>query len=99
MKVQMLMDWTRKGEQYDCFWKIVDMPSLPPIGCMLHFDHKDLDCFEVKCITWNESRPNIFQIELSAIDTGEEDAEVTIDWMRACGWTHESERPSYEALT
>lgn len=100
MRVQFRLNWIREGKIEDAFWKFVDMPALPPVGCNVYLDNKgdgELGIVEVKEIWWSESKPSYFEVDLESIDTGDEDRQVTIDWMRTLGWTHESEKPSCEA--
>ena len=100
MRVQFRLDWIREGKLEDAFWKFVDMPALPPVGCSVQLDDKGdghLGIVDVIEVWWSESQPTFFEVGLDPIDTGDEDRKVTIDWMRTLGWTHESEKLSCEA--
>jgi len=100
MRVQLVLNWIRAGKLEDSFWKFVDMPTLPPVGCRVYLDDKgegNLGIVEVTKVWWTERNPTFFEVELEPIDTADEDGDATIAWLKSLGWTHESECPSCEA--
>jgi hypothetical protein len=95
MRILLKLNWIRDGKREDEFWKFVEMPSLPPVGCNVYLnDNGDghLGIFEVKEIWWSETHPSYFEVDLEPMDTGDEDRKETIDWLRNLGWTHQSEQ-------
>lgn len=95
MRVLLILNWKVKNVPNDAFWKFVEMPALPPVGCgMSLYDDYDGTCSRVKEIWWDETSPSFFEVVLEAVDGGDEPIEKAIERMRKLGWTHESERPA-----
>jgi len=98
IRVLLKLNWIREGKLEDGFWKLVSMPALPPVGTHIYLDDQargHLGIVEAERVTWCEDRPDLFELDLEAIDTGDGLKGETIDWMKSLGWTHEGERFHY----
>lgn len=106
LKFVVQLSWNTKqaedaGRDYreGDLWKIVEMPSLPPIGTRLWFSNDPGDCadpVEVAAVEWWEDRPRWFEVTTNMVIV-DEDADAFRERMKKAGWRDEAIEPFYES--
>ena len=101
MKVALILDWYLDKERQDSFWKVVEMPALPHVGCdvFIQGDGRGIDgIVAVRSILWCESRPDVFEVEIGEIHESSKfrDHEEFIVGMQQNGWLYEATHPFAE---
>ena len=92
MKVMMKCRVINKQWGLICleFYRMFDMPALPPIGTDIIFDHDDewyFGCTKVESVMWSNYSPDQFDVELTSCNI---DDETSREEAKAClaktGW-------------
>lgn len=91
MKAVVYLSWINGGRLQDSFWRVVEMPSLPPVGAVLFFDEPDCDAATVTEIQWWQKQPDIFEIHAS-IGEPRGTADGIIADFESAGWLQEGKK-------
>lgn len=101
MKVALVLDWYFDDERQDPFWKLVEMPAVPPIGCdiFLQGDGRGIDgIVTVRSVLLCESRPDVFEVEIG--ESRQSSRPIgharIVAGMEANGWSYEATHPFTE---
>jgi hypothetical protein len=103
VKIAVVVDWIHGTRRMDSFWKVLEMPALPPIGAEIFLMGTGRGCdgiYEVTGILWCQSRPGLFELDLEPYKTqpSRGTARSVVARMERDGWCYEKTHPLCEAV-